>query len=329
MSPGEITSAHRMALRKRASAEMIIVRALNLRSLCFFQIAVACILVVLMHSGALADRLHLANGSVIEADEVWEDAQGVWFRRNGITELVERNRVRRIERKKQGVTRLQKPKQDTDRLANLAQSDRLWIHLTGGAQIEVDEVSEEGNGFWYRRGSVSIFLERARVHWIEKRESTLDGSATPSRGWTTGNTYLDQLIRRNGHQFDVDPYLIFCVIEQESRFRVRAVSPKGARGLMQLMPGTAARFGVKRVFDPAENIRGGTRYLRELLDMFDGRLELALASYNAGEGAVLKYGRRIPPYSETQNYVKRINSRYGRSSAPAQPTKEGSEKENP
>ena len=84
------------------------------------------------------------------------------------------------------------------------------------------------------------------------------------------------------------------------------------------MPGTAARFGVRRPGDPAQNIAGGTRYLKQLLGQFNGRIDLVLASYNAGEGAVLKFGRRVPPYRETQNYVRRISYRYGRAKpAPA------------
>jgi soluble lytic murein transglycosylase-like protein len=104
--------------------------------------------------------------------------------------------------------------------------------------------------------------------------------------------------------------LIYAVMHQESAFRPHAISPKGARGLMQLMPMTAARFGVRNIFDPRENIEGGARYMRFLLDMFDGDVHLALAGYNAGEGAVMKYGRAIPPYRETQEYVRRIGYRY-------------------
>jgi len=100
--------------------------------------------------------------------------------------------------------------------------------------------------------------------------------------------------QKNGARYGVDPYLVFCVIEHESHFRSRALSPKGAQGLMQLMPGTARRFGVRRPYDVAENIKGGTQYLKELMAMFDGRVNLVLASYNAGEGAVLKYGRSVP-----------------------------------
>jgi soluble lytic murein transglycosylase-like protein len=115
----------------------------------------------------------------------------------------------------------------------------------------------------------------------------------------------------NAARFGVDPYLVFCVIEQESQFKQFARSPKGAQGLMQLMPGTARRLGVRRPYDPAENIMGGTRYLKELMSMFGGRVDLVLASYNAGEGAVMKYGRNVPPYRETRDYVKKIGKRYG------------------
>ena len=91
-----------------------------------------------------------------------------------------------------------------------------------------------------------------------------------------------------------------------------AVSPKGAQGLMQLMPDTAARYGVTNPYDVAQNIKGGTRYLKDLLTMFNGRVDLALAGYNAGEGAVMKFGNTVPPYDETRNYVKLILKRYGK-----------------
>ena len=123
------------------------------------------------------------------------------------------------------------------------------------------------------------------------------------------------MIKQSGAKYGVDPYLIFCVMEQESHFNARALSPKGARGLMQLMPGTSARFGVRRPSDPAQNIAGGTRYLKQLIEQFNGRIDLVLASYNAGEGAVMKFGRKVPPYRETREYVKRISYRYRRAKA--------------
>jgi soluble lytic murein transglycosylase-like protein len=122
--------------------------------------------------------------------------------------------------------------------------------------------------------------------------------------------------------------LVFLVIEQESHFRPGVVSPKGARGLMQLMPGTAQRFGVKRPFDPAENIRGGTQYLKQLLEMFGGRVDLALASYNAGEGRVIEYGHQVPPFRETREYVKRISRRYGKKISPRKDVRKAPAKTN-
>jgi Transglycosylase SLT domain len=121
---------------------------------------------------------------------------------------------------------------------------------------------------------------------------------------------IDAAIRSAASKFDVDEALIRAVIHVESRFNAKAVSPKGATGLMQLMPGTARRFGVANAKDPVQNIHGGTNYLRVLLDLFNGDLRLALAAYNAGEGAVLKYNRRIPPYEETQDYVQLVLGRY-------------------
>jgi soluble lytic murein transglycosylase-like protein len=128
--------------------------------------------------------------------------------------------------------------------------------------------------------------------------------------WTTGNARIDGLIRANAKRYGIDPYLVYCVMHQESRFGAGATSPVGAQGLMQLMPGTAARYGVTNSYDPAQNIMGGTHYLSDLLRLFGGRVDLALAGYNAGEGAVMKYGRRVPPYAETQNYVRIIGGRY-------------------
>ena len=129
-------------------------------------------------------------------------------------------------------------------------------------------------------------------------------------GFTTGNTQVDGLIAAAGVRNGVDPVLLYAVMHRESSFKPRALSPKGASGLMQLMPGTAARFGVRNIFDPAQNIEGGARYIRFLLDYFKGDVALALAGYNAGEGAVDRYGRRVPPYRETQEYVRRISERY-------------------
>jgi soluble lytic murein transglycosylase-like protein len=122
---------------------------------------------------------------------------------------------------------------------------------------------------------------------------------------------IDGLIEAFAAEHSIDAALIRAVIRAESNFNHRAVSRKGAQGLMQLMPGTIGRLSVGDAFDPHENIGAGVRYLRELLDQFQGDLTLALAAYNAGENAVLRY-RGVPPYRETQDYVRTVQSLYHR-----------------
>ncbi len=108
----------------------------------------------------------------------------------------------------------------------------------------------------------------------------------------------------------VDDSLVHAVISAESAYNPRAISKAGAQGIMQLMPGTARRYGVSDAMDPVENIHGGVRYLKDLLAMFNGNAELAVAGYNAGENAVIKYGNKIPPYAETVNYVPKVMDFY-------------------
>ena len=115
------------------------------------------------------------------------------------------------------------------------------------------------------------------------------------------------LVRKLAPEYGVSPRLVMAVIRNESNFEPTAVSPKNAQGLMQLIPETSARFNVKKPFDPEQNIRGGLSYLRWLLAYFEGNVELVVAAYNAGEGAVNRY-KGIPPYAETRGYVKRIMS---------------------
>lgn len=132
-----------------------------------------------------------------------------------------------------------------------------------------------------------------------------------------GSADIIALVERLAPNYRLDPRLVLAVIATESNFVIDAQSPKNAKGLMQLIPATAERFGVVNVWDPVENLRGGMAYLRWLLDHFDGDLELALAGYNAGEQAVARHGG-IPPYPETQAYVRRIQQRLGNDSrAPA------------
>jgi soluble lytic murein transglycosylase-like protein len=134
--------------------------------------------------------------------------------------------------------------------------------------------------------------------------------ATPTRPVLPDQPYAEQ-IERAAREASLDPALVHAVIHVESHYNPGARSPKGALGLMQVLPETAKRYGVvDATKSVAANLSVGTRYLRDLMDMFDGRLELVLAAYNAGENAVLRYGYRIPPYRETENYVPAVLAKY-------------------
>jgi soluble lytic murein transglycosylase-like protein len=122
---------------------------------------------------------------------------------------------------------------------------------------------------------------------------------------------FDHLVVAHAREQGVRPDLVRAVIQAESAYNPWALSIKGAMGLMQLMPATAAEYGVMNAYDPAENIRGGVRYLRQLLDRYGNNEELALAAYNAGPTAVERYGRQIPPYRETRSYVAKIKNTTG------------------
>jgi soluble lytic murein transglycosylase-like protein len=149
-------------------------------------------------------------------------------------------------------------------------------------------------------------LANAALSQRAMRESSASG-ATRDR-----SPRYRAIILQAADQHGIDAALLHAVIAVESAFNANAVSRRGAGGLMQLMPNTARRYGVADVFDPADNVRAGAIYLTELLKLFDNDLQLTLAAYNAGEGAVLKYGRRIPPYRETVAYVPKVIAAYDR-----------------
>lgn len=167
---------------------------------------------------------------------------------------------------------------------------------------------------WKREADKLITKSKQRLASIANDKKTKRVSYPPrsgkaaklSKSLSKRRARFAALIDANARRYKLQPELLHAVIRQESAYNPSAVSHAGATGLMQLMPPTAARFGVTDIWDPAQNIRGGAAYLRVLLDMFDQDLRLALAGYNAGEGAVMKYGRRIPPYKETQNYVRKV-----------------------
>jgi soluble lytic murein transglycosylase-like protein len=118
------------------------------------------------------------------------------------------------------------------------------------------------------------------------------------------------IIKTASKEYGVDASLVHAVISAESAYNPMAVSRTGAMGLMQLMPDTARRYGVQNMMDPAQNIQGGVKYLRDLLSLFKGRVDLAVAAYNAGENAVVRHGHKIPPYAETRHYVPKVLAFY-------------------
>ncbi|HEX8558899.1 MAG TPA: lytic transglycosylase domain-containing protein [Pyrinomonadaceae bacterium] len=302
------------------------------------KVALLLLVILSVPAPARADQLRLADGTLMEVEEAWEDAQGVWYRRGGVTHWVERSRVKEVLKGAQESKEPGKGPKESKAAAGASavvpaadgakaadadapkteEAQAVWIYLVGGAKMEVDEASESAEGVWFRRGNISTFIERARVERVGREQAAPEEVAAGGapkrreRRWTTGSARLDAIIRHNGARHGVDPYLIFCVMEQESHFSSKAVSPAGARGLMQLMPGTAARFGVRNPHDAAQNVSGGARYLKELLRRFRGNVTLVLAGYNAGEGNVMRYGYRVPPFRETRNYVRRVGARYSK-----------------
>lgn len=130
------------------------------------------------------------------------------------------------------------------------------------------------------------------------------------RNFIRNRKALTPIIRAEASRYEVDPALVLALVHAESAFDPNAVSKAGAQGLMQLMPDTAKKYGVRNPKNPTENVQGGSQYLRDLLELFEFDLRLALAAYNAGESAVIRYGNQIPPYPETQTYVTRVIDYY-------------------
>jgi soluble lytic murein transglycosylase-like protein len=158
----------------------------------------------------------------------------------------------------------------------------------------------------------SVVRTDARTGRLVRSIAVARAKGAKSNAWADAAASIDKFVRLTAERYEVDPLLVRSVIQVESNYNPLAVSPKGAQGLMQLMPQTARRFSVKNSFNPWENIDGGVRYLKYLLTLFGDQPTpetLALAAYNAGEGAVLKHGG-IPPYMETRQYVRSVSKRW-------------------
>ncbi len=207
-----------------------------------------------------------------------------------------------------------------------------YIDTKGVAHFAAEKVDERYELFF--KGSVG-FDTRDGVNASQKLEQETPRQVAVPAGKSKLLAYFDvspnfkavkHHMRESAQIYNLDFELLQALIATESGFDTNAVSPKGAVGLMQLMPPTAQRYGVsgdaktpieKKLTDPKINIRAGSRYLRDLINMFPGKLELALASYNAGEGAVQRYGNKIPPFKETQNYVVTVMQIYNQLKPPA------------
>jgi soluble lytic murein transglycosylase-like protein len=198
----------------------------------------------------------------------------------------------------------------TDAAFNIA-----WIYLNGRGVARDDGIGAAWLRVAAERGHplAGPLLKRLGAVPLAKpggcREPPDAAAPTRAAGGSAPSKEIARLVAETAAAYKVDPKLVLAIIAAESAFQADAVSPRNARGLMQLMPDTAARFGVTNVFDPVDNIRGGTKYLRWLLTYFEGDLSLVLAAYNAGEGAVARYGG-VPPFAETRAYVQKVRSLY-------------------
>ncbi|MCZ6489818.1 MAG: lytic transglycosylase domain-containing protein [Acidobacteria bacterium] len=190
---------------------------------------------------------------------------------------------------------------------NKRTSIRLLIGLLaalagmGGAFLPAAQAADRIAAYLDSRGRV-VFVNQARNPSPPKQ-------ATSGQARTAARSNLDHVIQRSANRHQVDPDLVRAIVRVESNYNPYAVSSRGAQGLMQLIPATARRFGVRDAFDPSANLEGGIRYLKHLMELYDGDLELVLAAYNAGENAVSRYNG-VPPFRETRNYLRKISQIY-------------------
>jgi Transglycosylase SLT domain len=190
-----------------------------------------------------------------------------------------------------------------------------YVVLRSGQRLTVTGYQLVGDKYRLQMNGGFVEIPSAEVVAIEPEEVFTPIVVPVVPGALAQNTQFGQFIQSAATRFHVDADLISSVIAAESNFNPKAVSRRNARGLMQLIPDTASRLGVRNVFDPAENIDAGTRYLGELLHRYDNNLILALAAYNAGPERVQKYGR-VPPFPETLSYVRKVKHTYEQRKTP-------------
>jgi transglycosylase-like protein with SLT domain len=195
-----------------------------------------------------------------------------------------------------------------------AASARAEIAVLGNGQtLKVTSRRQEGDVVWVGlKGGGEVGLPPEMIRGFVPDEIVDEIAA--------GEGDVRVLARAAAERYGLDPGLVLAVVAVESNFEARAVSKKGAQGLMQLMPGTADDLGVADALDPATNLDGGARYLQALLRLYKGDLRKALAAYNAGPGAVARHGG-VPPYRETQDYVRKVMKQYAQKPPAAEPTR--------
>jgi Transglycosylase SLT domain len=179
-----------------------------------------------------------------------------------------------------------------------------YLVLRSGARMDVKSYELLGDKYRVQLDGGWAEIAASEVVGIEPEEIFVAAPRMP-----LAQAPFGELIRKAAEKYSVDADLVFSVVAAESNFNSKAISRRNARGLMQLLPETARRLGVRDIFDPAQNVDAGTRYLRDLLKLYQGDLALTLAAYNAGPGAVQRYGN-VPPYNETIAYVRAIRKTY-------------------
>ena len=186
----------------------------------------------------------------------------------------------------------------------------LTLFISSGVMADVYKFTDTDGRVYYTDEPRNGLYKRIIKTKILNYTNSNNYSGTVRTFTGANKKRFAELIEQAANRHQVDARLVHAVIQTESAYNSSAQSPKGAVGLMQLMPDTARRFGVTDRNDPDQNVDGGTRYLKHLINLFNPNIDLAVAAYNAGENAVIRYNNSIPPYPETQNYVKQVLALY-------------------